>query len=145
MGPSKAVCSTTAAPNILRWKGPTGITKYKSFLHTGPPNVQAVFLRALSKLCLSFCPLLCCQQGRAALWGAQSHRQRAWQGSGMPFAPQLSIAGRCLRATALQAFARLVSAVGVCLGCVLWAGLCSLGRTSCLCPTASSVCQTGIN
>lgn len=61
-----------------------------------------------------------------ALLSAGQSSTESWRGSGMPFAPQLSIAGRCLRVASLQAFGPLVSAAGVCLGCGLgcahWGG-----------------------
>lgn len=35
--------------NILTWKGPTKITQSNSWLHIGPPQIQTLGIRALSK------------------------------------------------------------------------------------------------
>ena len=43
-------CRIKESQNILSWKGPTKIIESNSWLHTGPPKIQTLCLRALSKL-----------------------------------------------------------------------------------------------
>lgn len=52
-----ASCNTMQSLHYQDWttgRGPKGIKQFSSWLQTGPPKIQILFLRALSKHCLNW-------------------------------------------------------------------------------------------